>query len=417
MNKKILVIGSGGREHALARAFEESKHVSEVYVIPGNPGMLLNASKIKTLPAMGINDIDDIKKFAQTNNIDITFVGSEGPLSKGIVDSFQIADLAIVGPTQVAAKLETSKEFAKQVMRRAGVPTASYRSFQVAEIEAAKAYLSKQVMPIVIKQNGLAAGKGVVIAENLLDAELALDQMMIKMGSSVIIEEFLTGPEYSLFSLINGESIIHIGVAQDYKRAHDGNQGLNTGGMGAYSPVKFVDDALLKETVDTVVQPLVKQMVTEGTPYTGVLYSGLMLTATGPKVIEFNVRFGDPETQIILPLIESDFYEVITAHLNVENFDVQLSDKASLGVVLAAEGYPEGYTEGIKLELADTLPLAQTYFAGTALDDNQQLVSNGGRILMVTSQQDSIKACREDVYNLLKKSALEHTFYRLDIGL
>lgn len=417
MNKKVLVVGAGGREHAIARAFSKSPHVGQVFVAPGNPGMEIGSSKITCVKHIGINEIEALKAFAQANQIDVTFIGSEEPLSKGIVDCFNEAGLPIIGPTQAAAQLETSKQFAKEAMKRANVPTSAYRAFKAEEYEAAKAYMDTQTAPIVIKQNGLAAGKGVIIAQTLAEAETALHQLMVELNADIIIEEFMSGPEYSLFSLINGESIIHIGVAQDYKRAHDGNQGLNTGGMGAYSPVAFVDNALLAETVDKVVQPLATQMVADGTPYTGVLYSGLMLTNSGPRVIEFNCRFGDPETQILLPLIKSDFYELVSAHLAAEPFDVELADSASLGVILAAEGYPQSYPKGMLIEIDSTVPTDQVYFAGTALNEQGQLVASGGRILMVVSQQPTVELCREEVYELIKKISVPNTFYRQDIGL
>lgn len=417
MDKKVLIIGAGGREHALARAFAKSDQVAQVFVAPGNPGMMIDSDKIQCLDQISINDIEALKDFAESQAIAVTFVGSEEPLSNGIVDEFKQADLPIVGPTQAAAQLETSKHFAKQVMRRAQVPTSAYEMFNADQYEAAKAYIATQTAPIVIKQNGLAAGKGVIIAQTLEEAEEALSQLMVALKADVIIEEFMTGPEYSLFSLINGESIIHIGVAQDYKRAQDNDEGLNTGGMGAYSPVAFVDDALLTETIETVVRPLASQMCADGVPYTGILYTGLMLTKNGPRVIEFNCRFGDPETQILLPLIKSDFYDLVTAHLQGQDFAVELADSVSLGVIVAAEGYPQTYPKGMPIKLSANIPVSQIYFAGTKLDEQDQLVANGGRILMVVSQQASIAACREDVYGLLAQLSIPKTYYRKDIGL
>lgn len=408
----VLVIGSGGREHALAKAFERSPQVANVFVVPGNAGM--PSAKIHCVN-LSMLDFPALRQFVADNHIALTFVGPEVPLSEGIVDDFNAHNLPIVGPTKYAAQMESSKAFAKGVMDRAGVPTASYQSFLAKDLEKATAYLETQAMPIVIKQDGLAAGKGVVIAQTLDEAKETVREMMQDLDSPVVIEEFLTGEELSFFSLVNGEHIISIGFARDYKRAHDNDEGLNTGGMGAYSPLMWVDKAIEQEIMDKVLRPLLAQMVKEGQPYTGVLYSGLMHTANGIKVIEFNARFGDPETQILLPLIETDFFDLVSAHLAKRDIDVKLANKTSLGVIVAAEGYPQDYAKGMEISFADDFPMDNVCFAGVAEKDGK-LTANGGRILMVTTQQANLVEARKAVYELLEKVKIEKAFYRRDIG-
>lgn len=408
----VLIIGSGGREHALAKAFERSPKVAKVFVAPGNAGM--PSAKIECVN-IGILDFVTLRQFVADNQIVLTFVGPEVPLSEGIVDDFNLHNLPIVGPTQYAAQMESSKTFAKGVMDRAGLPTAGYQSFEAKALEKALAYLNSQSMPIVIKQDGLAAGKGVVIAQTLEEAKETVREMMQDLNSPIVIEEFLTGEELSFFSLVNGEHIISIGFARDYKRAYDNDEGLNTGGMGAYSPLMWVDHAIEQEIMDKVLHPLLAQMVKEGQPYTGVLYSGLMQTANGIKVIEFNARFGDPETQILLPLIETDFFDLVSAHLAKRDIEVKLANKTSLGVIVAAEGYPQDYAKGMEIGFTDDFPMDNVCFAGVAEKDGK-LTANGGRILMVTTQQDDLVSARKAVYELLEKVKIEKSFYRRDIG-
>ncbi|WP_124057695.1 phosphoribosylamine--glycine ligase [Vaginisenegalia massiliensis] len=417
--KKVMVIGSGGREHALALAFAKSDSVDQVFVVPGNPGMeLIKEGYFSKISCQSLDMLDfaSLVQFAKSQDVAYTFVGPEVPLSQGIVDYFRFEGLDIVGPRQKAAQLEGSKAFAKGLMDRAGVPTARYQAFQAQEYHQALAYLYEQDLPIVIKQDGLAAGKGVIIAESLEVAESTLQSMMQEGQSSVVIEEFLTGEEFSFFALVNEEQIIPVGVAQDFKRAYDNDQGLNTGGMGAYSPVSWVDSTLKEQVINQVLQPLLKQMVAEDVAYTGVLYAGLMQTAKGPKVIEFNARFGDPETQILLPLIDTPFDQLIEAHLAKADLDVKLSTDACLGVVLAAQGYPGSYEKGMAIELPTDFPQHQVCFAGVT-QVNGKLVTNGGRILMITSRQADLEACRQEVYSLLEQVKVDKSFYRKDIGL
>lgn len=418
MKEKVLIIGSGGREHALAKAFARSKRVEAVYVAPGNPGMMLQSSNHTLIECVPINhnEFNKLREFAQQTGISVTFVGPEVPLSEGIVDDFRSHHLAIVGPTQKAAQLEASKAFAKGFMTRAGVPTAAYCEFQPEQYSEAQAYLTTQTLPIVIKQDGLAAGKGVVIAQTEQEAQDTLRSMLVVQKTPVVIEEFLQGEEFSFFSLVNEEHVIPIGFARDYKRAYDHDEGLNTGGMGAFAPLKWISKELEEEVLATIVRPLIKQMKEEGFPYTGVLYSGLMQTAQGPKVIEFNARFGDPETQIVLPLLETDLYDIVEAHLNQSDIQIEIADDVSLGVVLAAEGYPQQNATGMPLQFEHNFPLEQVCFAGVGEDEQGQLIATGGRILMVTSRQQTIEACRQDVYRLLEQLKVPQTFYRHDIG-
>lgn len=420
-NKQVLIVGSGGREHALARQFAKSSQVKHVWVAPGNPGMVqaqTEAAAAIQCAAIDITEFEALANFVVKEAIDVTFVGPEIPLNLGIVDYFNDKQLAIVGPTRQAAQLEASKTFAKQVMQRAGVKTAQHQTFSPAQFDEAKAYLGEQEIPVVLKQDGLAQGKGVVIAESMAEAQASLDLMMNDYGSDVVIEECLVGQEFSHFSLVNGAHIMSIGSACDYKRAFDGDKGPNTGGMGAFAPVDWVDEDLNTEIENQILQPLSQQMITDGTPFTGVLYTGLMKTAKGLYVIEFNTRFGDPETQILLPLLETDFYDIVTAHLKQKPLKVQLVDKVSLGVVVAAAGYPKEFQKGMAITVNPELPREQVFYAGVeGQDDNSKLLSCGGRILMVTAQADTKENCRQAVYRAIQAVEIPNVFYRTDIGL
>lgn len=419
MTQKVLVIGSGGREHALARAFSKSKHVSEVFVAPGNPGMVLgqhdNDAPITCIAIDPMNS-DALIALVKAESISVTFVGPEQPLSDGIVDVFNREQLPIVGPTQYSAQLESSKSFAKSIMQKADVPTAKYAKFEPEDLNDALKYVKTQSLPIVIKQDGLAAGKGVVIAQTYEEAESTVIEMLETHRHHIIIEEFMTGEEFSVFSLVNHRHVIHVGVARDYKRAYDFDQGLNTGGMGAYASVPWVNETVLNTVYHTIIQPLANQMADDQTPYTGVLYTGLMMTSDGPKVVEFNCRFGDPETQIVLPLIETDFYELIQAHLSQSPITVTYSQDVALGVVLAAQGYPGEYVKDIPINLDASLDLGQICFAGVTQGETSTLKSSGGRILMVTCQGETFDLCRQRVYEQLQLLTSDATFYRQDIG-
>ncbi|WP_050616665.1 phosphoribosylamine--glycine ligase [Bacillus testis] len=412
----VLVIGRGGREHAIARKFSESPQVANVYVAPGNPGM----KDVASLVPIREHEQEKLITFAKRNKIEWTFVGPETPLLEGLVDAFAAEGLQAFGPGKLAAEIEGSKSFAKNLMKKYGIPTAEYRTFT--SFEAAREYVMEQGAPIVIKADGLAAGKGVVVAMTETEAVQALSDMLLdeKFGSasrSVVIEEFLEGEEFSLLSFVNGEQVYPMDIAQDHKRAFDGDQGPNTGGMGAYSPVPQIDVAVVSEAVEQIVKKTAAAMKSEGRPFTGVLYAGLILTKEGPKVIEFNARFGDPETQVILPRMKSDIIEVLTAVRDQKPFSIEWDDQASLGVVLAAKGYPGQYETGAVirgLELMD--PLVHVYHSGTSINGNGETTINGGRVLFLSAKHSTIEEARALVYHEIKKIECDGLFCRTDIG-
>ena len=375
---KLLVVGSGGREHAIAKKLLASDQVEQVFVAPGNDGMILDGIELVNI---GISEHSALINFAKENDIAWTFVGPDDALAAGIVDDFEQAGLKAFGPSRLAAELEWSKDFAKQIMVKYGIPTAAFGTFS--NFEEAKSYIEEQGAPIVVKADGLALGKGVVVAETVEQAveaarEMLLDNKFGDSGARVVIEEFLEGEEVSLFALVNGNQFYILPTAQDHKRAFDGDQGPNTGGMGAYAPVPHISQSVVDTAVDTIVKPILAGMIAEERPYLGVLYAGLILTDQGPKVIEFNARFGDPETQIILPRLE---YEK--------------------GVVLPAK------TDGD----------ITTYYAGARFAENSRaLLSNGGRVYMLVTTADTVQEAQEKIYSELKKQDTTGLFYRTDIG-
>ncbi|MBQ5745837.1 MAG: phosphoribosylamine--glycine ligase, partial [Selenomonadales bacterium] len=384
---QVLVIGSGGREHALAWKAAQSASVEKVYCVPGNPGI----AQIAECAPMDIADNDALVAFALENKIDLTIVGPEVPLANGVVDAFRAKGLAIFGPTQAAAQIEGSKSFAKDLMKKYGIPTAAFEVFT--DAEAAKAYIVEQGAPIVIKADGLAAGKGVVVAMTLDEALEAVDMMMCDQafgsaGCQVVVEEFLTGEEASILTFCDGTTIVPMISSQDHKRAYDNDEGPNTGGMGTYAPAPVVTADVLARVQKEILEPTVAAMKAEGIPYTGCLYAGLMITENGPKVIEFNARFGDPETQVVLPLLDSDMAEVMMACVNgnLADLDIKWKDGAAVCVVMAAGGYPQGYRKGDVISGLDkAADLGATVFhAGTAAKDGN-IVTNGGRVLGVTA--------------------------------
>ncbi|MDO4670908.1 MAG: phosphoribosylamine--glycine ligase [Aerococcus sp.] len=405
-----LVIGSGGREHAIARALIKSPEIAVVYVAPGNDGMA--ESGIKPTP-IAVTDKKGLLQFAIQHGIAVTFVGSEAPLAAGIVDDFRQAGMAIVGPTKQAAQLESSKYFAKQMMNTAGVPTAAYHYFTADEWERANQFVTADPTRWVIKGDGLLSGKGVILPTTAAEASAALTVLMRHQNQPVVIEERLVGQEFSYFAFVNGLHCLSLGSACDYKRAYDGDQGPNTGGMGSFSPVDWVDDALSEKIRQTILQPIAKAMVDAGTPYTGVLYLGLMLTEAGVKVIEFNVRLGDPETQVLLPQLETDFYTIVKAHLKQDALTIKHKSGVSLGVVVASDGYPKNYKSGLPLPLR--LPDPTLYSAGIKQGETGW-VSEGGRLFMLTAQGPTRSKARTTVYQHLKTLSLPGTFYRNDIG-
>ncbi|MEQ6356588.1 phosphoribosylamine--glycine ligase [Lysinibacillus sp. M3] len=412
---KVLVIGSGGREHAIAKQFSISPSVNKVFVAPGNDGMK-NDAEIVAIDTM---DFAGLAQFAKENAIDLTFVGPEQPLAEGIVDFFTARGLRVFGPAKAAAQIESSKSYAKDIMNKFNIPTAVHGTFT----EAAKAiaYIKEQGAPIVIKADGLAAGKGVVVAMTEDEAVEAVEDMIGNQrfgesSSRVVIEEFLDGEEFSFMSFVHKGQIYPMVIAQDHKRAYDGDKGPNTGGMGAYSPVPQISQYVVDEAYKTIVEPTVKGMEADGVSFTGILYAGLILTKNGPKVIEFNARFGDPETQVVLPRMASDFGEFMMALMDEKPFDLQWSEEAMLGVVIAAEGYPGDVEKGNTLPNLETLSASHAVFhAGTKLVD-EKFVGNGGRVLLVGAKASTLKEAQEKVYAGIATKTWDNFFYRKDIG-
>lgn len=413
---KLLVVGSGGREHAIAKKLLESEEVETVFVAPGNDGMGLDGLELVDI---GISEHSKLIAFAKAEAVDWTFIGPDDALAAGIVDDFHQAGLKAFGPTRLAAELEWSKDFAKSIMAKYKVPTAAYGTF--ADFDEAKAYIEAQGAPIVVKADGLALGKGVVVAETVEQAveaarEMLLDNKFGDSGARVVIEEFLDGEEFSLFAFVNGDKFYIMPTAQDHKRAYDGDEGPNTGGMGAYAPVPHLPRSVVDASVETIVKPVLEGMIAEGRPYLGILYAGLILTEDGPKVIEFNARFGDPETQIILPRLTSDLAQNITDILAGREPDITWLDAGvTLGVVVASEGYPLAYEKGVKLP-PKTEGEIITYYAGAKFDPNMNLRSNGGRVYMLVTTADSVKTAQDNIYKELAEQETTGLFYRHDIG-
>ncbi|MEH7235201.1 phosphoribosylamine--glycine ligase [Bacillus sp. JJ1562] len=412
---KVLVIGRGGREHTLVWKVAQSPKVDKVYAAPGNPGM----ERIATLVNIDENDFDRLIEFVKEEKIALTLVGPEVPLINGIVNRFKKEGLAIFGPTKEAALLEGSKSFAKEIMKKYNIPTAEYETFT--SYEEAKQYILEKGAPIVIKADGLAAGKGVTVALTLDEAISSVYDMLEanrfgEASAQVVVEEFLAGEEFSLMAFVDGKKAYPMVISQDHKRAFDNDEGPNTGGMGAYSPVPQISEDVVQTAIETIINPTVKAMEAEGRSFTGILYAGVILTANGPKVIEYNARFGDPETQVVLPRLESDFIEVIEGLLDQKEITLEWSNKATLGVVLASKGYPESYEKGAVIEGLRNLDDKITVFhAGTDMV-NDQFVTNGGRVLTVVASGKSIQDAQNFVYKEAEKIQCSNLFYRKDIG-
>lgn len=409
--KKILVIGSGGREHAITAALARSPQAGKIYCAPGNAGI---ADLAECVP-LGVTDIEGLAAFATENGIDLTVVGPEAALAAGIVNRFREEGLRIFGPTREAARIESSKEYAKEIMSRYNVPTASYRVFD--EFAPALEYVRNRPLPAVVKYDGLAAGKGVVVAQTYEEAEDALRDMLLDSSfgkGRVVVEDFLDGPEFSFMCVVSGEKVYPLAIAQDHKRAFDGDKGPNTGGMGAYSPVPFISDEIRDKALEKIIRPVAEGMAREGTPFTGVLYGGLILTAEGPKVIEFNARFGDPETEVVLPRLKSDICELFEAAIDGRDCETVWSDKASLGVVLAAKGYPGSYDKGAAIKGLENVG-CDIYHMGTALRDGN-LVTAGGRVMMVVGEGDTLAEAREKAMTAIGAIDCPALFHRSDIG-
>lgn len=405
---KVLVVGKGGREHALAYASYHSESVSKVYAAPGSHGMKEVAECIN----IASNDIEGLVAFAKENTIDLTIVGPEDILAIGIVDAFEKEGLKIFGPSKAAARVESSKDFAKKIMAKYNIPTAAYATFD--NYNEAKAYVEEQGAPIVIKEDGLKAGKGVTVASTLEEAIKALDIAFEIENNSVVIEECLFGFEFSLMSFVCDDIVIPMEIAQDHKCAYDGDTGPNTGGMGVYSPVKMITPEIIEEAMEKVMKPMAKAMIEEGVPFTGFLYGGLMLTENGVKTIEFNARFGDPEAEVILPRLESDFVETILKVMNHEEVTLKWNDKVALGVVMASENYPASSTKGAVIKGLDKVE-SNVFHMGTAFKDNEYM-TDGGRVLIVVSEANTIEEAYEKAYADIKKVECDKLFYRNDIG-
>ena len=417
MGQKVLVIGSGAREHTIAYTLLKAPSIDEVTVAPGNPGMLKDG--IHTTQLSQSNHAALIE-FVKNNGYDWVFVGPEVPLIEGIVDDFAAAGIKAFGPSKAAAQIEGSKDFAKQLMDRHNIPTAQYKTFS--DLEMAQDYVHEHGAPIVIKADGLAAGKGVTVAMDEHTAQRALEDIFIdhrfgSAGAKVVIEDFLDGQEFSLMSFVNGTDFWPMPIFQDHKRAHDGDEGPNTGGMGAYSPVPQIPQSVVDEAIEKIVRPTVEGMAEEGTPFTGILYAGLIATADGPKVIEFNARFGDPETEVVLPKLTSDLGAGISAILDGETPEFTWDESnATLGVVIASNGYPENVIKGARVPEIEVDEDSHVYYAGVASDEHGNLVANSGRVLLVETSAPDIKSAQDKVYAIIDKLELRGLFYRHDIG-
>ncbi|UHA74721.1 phosphoribosylamine--glycine ligase [Paenibacillus sp. 481] len=415
----VLVIGSGGREHALVWALGRSSQVTRIFCAPGNPGI---AELVECAP-IAVSDFEAIAEFAQQKTIDLVIVGPEDPLADGIVDVLQSKGLRVFGPNQAAAEIEASKVFMKHLLRKYDIPTAAYATFT--EIGQALDYVRQQPLPIVIKADGLAAGKGVTIAHTLAEAEQTLHDVMVEQkigasGQQVVIEEFMQGQEMSILAFVDGETVRACAPAQDHKPIFDGDQGPNTGGMGTYSPLPHMSESIVNEAVRTILEPTAKAMVAEGRPFKGLLFAGLMITPDGkPKVIEFNARFGDPETQVVLPRLQTDLLDVLNAVVDgkLEHIQLQWSDQVAVCVIVASEGYPAAYRKGDLIEgLAEASNHALIFHAGTALQHDGALVTNGGRVLGVLGQGESVDEARKQAYEAVRCIRIAGMQYRKDIA-
>ena len=414
----VLVIGNGAREHALAWKIAQSPKVKRLYVAPGNAGTAATAKNL----SISFSDIDALARAARENKIDLAVIGPEAPLASGLVDLLQSAGIPAFGPTREAALIESSKVYAKGLMQKYGIPCA--RDDVFASFEEAKHYVSKQNPPLVIKADGLAAGKGAIVAQSIDEAIKALSDIMEKRvfgdaGNRVLIEECLVGREASLLAFTDGETVVLLVPARDYKRAFDQDKGPNTGGMGAYSPPKFFVRGLSSTVAETIIEPAVQAMAREGRKYRGVLYAGLMLTSDGPKVLEFNARFGDPETQVQLPLLKSDLVDIMLAIVNgnLGQVEIEWSDEACVGVVMASGGYPGSYKTGFPITGLDEIDKDVLVFhAGTEAKEGK-IYTAGGRVLTVVARGKTVAEARDKVYLNLPRIYFENCHYRKDIAI
>ena len=412
---KIMVVGGGGREHAIIKKIKENKSVTEIFALPGNGGM----SKDATLVDIGAKDIEKIVEFAVANGIDYAVVAPDDPLVLGCVDALEEKGIPCFGPKANAAIIEGSKVFSKNLMKKYGIPTAAYEVFN--DMEKALEYLETAPIPTVIKADGLALGKGVIIANTREEAKSAVvsmmqDKMFGTSGDNIVIEEFLTGPEVSVLSFTDGKTVVPMISSMDHKRAGDNDTGLNTGGMGTVAPNPYYTADIAAQCMETIFVPTIEAMNKEGRTFKGCLYFGLMLTPNGPKVIEYNCRFGDPETQVVLSLLESDLLEIMQATTNgtLSSTEVKFSEKSACCVIMASKGYPVSYEKGFEMTIPEAIE-NNVYVAGASLKDGV-LLTNGGRVLGATAVADDLKTAVENAYALVEQISFENAFYRHDIG-
>lgn len=413
---KIMVVGGGGREHAIIKGLKKSEKVTEIYALPGNGGIAKDATCVN----IGAKDIEGIVKFAVENKIDYAVVAPDDPLVLGCVDALEKVGIKSFGPNKNAAIIEGSKVFSKNLMKKYNIPTADYNVFSSAE--EALSFVKNAPTPIVVKADGLALGKGVIIALTNKEAEDAVksimeDKVFGESGNNIVIEEFLTGPEVSVLCFTDGKCVVPMVSSMDHKRAHDNDTGLNTGGMGTVAPNPYYTKDIEKVCMETIFIPTINAMNNEGRTFKGCLYFGLMLTEKGPKVIEYNCRFGDPETQVVLPLLESDLLEVMQATTNgtLSDIEVKFADKSACCVIMASKGYPEAYKSGCPLNLPCTDDNISYFVAGAKLEGDT-LLSAGGRVVGVTAVSDNLKTAIDDAYKAVKKVDFSNGFYRNDIG-
>ena len=412
---KILVVGGGGREHAIIKKIKENKTVTDIFALPGNGGIAKDATCVN----IGATDIENIVKFAIDNSIDYAVVAPDDPLVLGCVDALEAKGIPCFGPDSKAAIIEGSKVFSKNLMKKYNIPTAQYEVFN--DMEAALAYLDTAPIPTVIKADGLALGKGVIIANTREEAKDAVVSMMQdkvfgKSGDNIVIEEFLTGPEVSVLSFTDGNTVVPMVTSMDHKRALDGDQGLNTGGMGTVAPNPYYTEAVAKECMEKIFIPTMNAMKAEGRTFKGCLYFGLMITENGPKVIEYNCRFGDPETQVVLPLLESDLLTVMQAVTNetLSKTPVKFADKSACCVIMASNGYPQSYEKGFEMTIPQEI-CDNVYVAGAKLDGDK-LLTNGGRVLGATAIADTLKEAIDKSYKMVETIKFDNAYFRKDIG-
>ncbi len=412
---KVMVVGGGGREHAIIKKIKKSPKVSQIYALPGNGGIAADATCVN----IGATDLERIVEFAKENQIEFAVVAPDDPLVLGLVDLLKAEGIPCFGPEKKAAIIEGSKAFSKELMKKYGIPTAEYAIFE--DMQKALDYLDSCKIPVVVKADGLALGKGVIIAETLDEAKKAVRDMMEdkvfgESGSRVVIEEFLTGPEVSVLSFTDGKTLIPMVSSMDHKRALDGDKGLNTGGMGTVAPNPYYTEEIARRCEEEIFRPTMEAMNREGRSFSGCLYFGLMITEDGPKVIEYNCRFGDPETQVVLPLLDSDLFDIFlhVSEGTLDRAEVNFSDDAACCVVMASSGYPVKYEKGFAIEIPEDVE--DVYIAGAKLSEDGRLLTNGGRVLGVTERGKDIREAIEKAYRSVERISFDNAFYRKDIG-